>query len=104
MLGNVAAQTAVTTYHYDNLRTGWNQNETKLTATNFPNNFRLLETVMLDDQVDAQPLVVSSLNIAGGTHDVVYVVTNPTRFTPSTHRPALYWCKETSDHPFLLRV
>ena len=75
MLGNVAAQTAVTTYHYDNLRTGWNQNETKLTATNFPNNFRLLETVMLDDQVDAQPLVVSSLNIAGGTHDVVYVVT-----------------------------
>jgi hypothetical protein len=75
MVGSVAAQTAVTTYHYDNLRTGWNQNETLLTATNFPNNFGLLQTVELDDQVDAQPLIVPSLNIAGGTHDVVYVVT-----------------------------
>ena len=53
MVGSVAAQTAVTTYHYDNLRTGWNQNETLLTATNFPNNFGLLQTVELDDQVDA---------------------------------------------------
>jgi hypothetical protein len=66
MVRGVAAQTAVTTYHYDNLRTGWNQNEIKLTATNFPNNFRLLDTVALDDQVDAQPLVVPSLDIAGG--------------------------------------
>jgi hypothetical protein len=75
MVGSVDAQTAVTTYHYDNLRTGWNQNETTLAATSFPNDFGLLQTVTLDDQVDAQPLVVPSLNIAGGTHDVVYVVT-----------------------------
>jgi len=73
--GSAAAQTAVTTYHYDNLRTGWNQQETTLTATNFPQNFGLLQTVDLDDQVDAQPLIVPSLNIAGGTHDVVYVAT-----------------------------
>jgi hypothetical protein len=75
MVGAVGAQTAVTTYHYDNLRTGWDQTETELIATNFPSNFRLLQTITLDDQVDAQPLIVPSLNISGGTHDVVYVVT-----------------------------
>ena len=29
-----ASQTAVTTYHYDNYRTGWNQNESVLTPAN----------------------------------------------------------------------
>ena len=45
--GSAAAQSpaAVTTYHYDNLRTGWNNNETTLTATSFPTTFRLLHTV-----------------------------------------------------------
>jgi len=65
----------VTTYHYDTLRTGWNNNEVALTATNFPSNFGILQTVTLDDQVDAQPLVVPAQTIAGGTHDVVYVAT-----------------------------
>src|ERR1700731_1700974 len=73
--GLLAAPEAVTTYHYDNLRTGWNNNETTLTATSFPTTFRLLHTVVLDDQVDAQPLLVPGLTIAGGTHDVVYVAT-----------------------------
>jgi hypothetical protein len=74
--GSAAAQSpAVTTYHYDNLRTGWNNNETILTATSFPSNFRHQLTVMLDDQVDAQPLIVPGLSIAGVTHDVVYVAT-----------------------------
>ena len=49
---SVAAQTAVTTYHYDNLRTGWNQQERTLAATSFPQNFGLLQTVDLDDQVE----------------------------------------------------
>jgi hypothetical protein len=66
---------AVTTYHYDTLRTGWNNHETTLTATNFPSTFGILQTVTLDDQVDAQPLIVPGLTIAGGTHDVVYVAT-----------------------------
>src|ERR1019366_5818832 len=66
---------AVTTYHYDNLRTGWNQQETTLSATNFPANFGILHTVPLDEQVDAQPLLVPGMTIAGGTHDVVYVAT-----------------------------
>jgi hypothetical protein len=66
---------AVTTYHYDTLRTGWNNHETTLTATNFPSTFGILQTVMLDDQVDAQPLIVPGQTIAGGTHDVVYIAT-----------------------------
>src|ERR1019366_6134171 len=66
---------AVTTYHYDNLRTGWNPQETTLTATNFPTNFGVIHTVSLDEQVDAQPLLVPGMTIAGGTHDVAYVAT-----------------------------
>ncbi len=65
----------VTTYHNDTLRTGWNQNETFLTASAFPSAFRVTHTVSVDDQVDAQPLFMSALQIAGGTHDVVYAVT-----------------------------
>jgi hypothetical protein len=75
-----AAQTAVTTYHNDNYRTGWNSTETVLTPANVnSSSFGLLTMVTLDDQVDAQPLVVPGVNITAGnnqgTHDVVYVVT-----------------------------
>jgi hypothetical protein len=75
-----AGQTSVTTYHYDNNRTGWNHNETVLTPANVLSpSFGLLRTVPLDDQVDAQPLVVPSVVITAGnyqgTHDVVYVAT-----------------------------
>jgi hypothetical protein len=70
-----AAPVAVTTYHYNNRRTGWNNHETVLSASAFPASFGVLTTVALDDQVDAQPLVVPGETIAGGVHDVVYVVT-----------------------------
>ena len=76
--GSAAARSpfAVTTYHYDNLRTGWNSNEKTLTPQNVnATTFGILKTVTLDDQVDAQPLVVPSQTIAGSTHDVVYVAT-----------------------------
>jgi hypothetical protein len=70
------AQVNVTTYHYDNYRTGWNQNETTLTQSNVVEaTFGLLQTVTLDDQVDAQPLIVSGLTINGSQHNVVYVAT-----------------------------
>jgi hypothetical protein len=72
------AQTAVTTYHYDNYRTGWNSAETTLTPANVASSaFGLLHNVVLDDQIDGQPLLVSGVNITAGsqpgTHDVVYV-------------------------------
>jgi hypothetical protein len=74
------AQTSVTTYHYDNYRTGWNQTETVLNPANVTkSSFGLLANVPLDDQVDAQPLVMPGVLITAGknqgTHDVVYVVT-----------------------------
>jgi outer membrane protein assembly factor BamB len=75
-----AGQTAITTHHYDNNRSGWNQNETTLTPANVnTNSFGHLHTVALDAQVDGQPLVVSGVLITAGnfqgTHNVVYVAT-----------------------------
>jgi hypothetical protein len=68
---------SVTTYHNDNYRTGWNNAETVLTPVKVSGRtFNLLQSVALDDQVDAQPLVVPNQAISGqGTHDVVYVAT-----------------------------
>jgi hypothetical protein len=84
-------QTAVTTYHYDNYRTGWNQNEPVLTPANVvKGKFGLLHTVPLDDQVDAQPLVVPGVTITAGNyqglHDVAYVATeNNTVYAIDVH-------------------
>ena len=68
--GGAAAKVAVTTYHYDSLRTGWNSSEKTLTASNFPRKFGIVATVQLDDQVDAQPLIVPNLNIGGRSHEI----------------------------------
>jgi hypothetical protein len=68
---------AVTTHHYDNLRTGWNQQETTLTpGTVSSGSFGLQAQVAVDEQVDAQPLFVPNQIINGqGPYDVVYVAT-----------------------------
>lgn len=73
-------QRAVITYHYDNLRTGWNSEEERLTPARVVSpKFGLLHTVVLDDQVDTQPLLVPDQRISNGPgqgeHDVVYVAT-----------------------------
>jgi hypothetical protein len=68
----------VTTHHYDTLRTGWNNEETILTPANVGSpKFGLIATATLDEQVDAQPLVMLNQNITGqpGTHTVVYIAT-----------------------------
>jgi hypothetical protein len=71
---------AVTTYHYENLRTGWNSEEERLTPAKVSSSkFGVLETVALDDQVDAQPLLVPDVKVTAGAHqgehEVVYVAT-----------------------------
>jgi len=74
----IHSDTDVTTYHYDSSRTGWNHTETILTAENVnSSSFGILHSVALDDQVDAQPLVVTHQRIRGlrGRHDLLYVVT-----------------------------
>jgi hypothetical protein len=67
----------VTTYHYDNFRTGWNQIEPGLKPSNVRGaSFGLLHSTKLDDQVDAQPLVLGSQKVAGhSAREVAYVAT-----------------------------
>src|ERR1700692_3005216 len=73
---SVGAQVNVTTWHNDLSRTGANAQETILTTGNVNvNNFGKLFSVPVDGQVYAQPLYVSGVSIAGGTHNVVYAAT-----------------------------
>lgn len=66
----------VTTYHNDNARDGWNASETILTPQNVNfNGFGKLRELAVDGKVDGQPLYVSSLSVAGQTHNVLIVVT-----------------------------
>jgi hypothetical protein len=67
----------VTTYHYDNLRSGQNTNETTLTPANVnQTKFGKLGSFNVDGRVDAQPLYLSNVAIPNvGTKNVLYVVT-----------------------------
>ena len=69
--------TNVVTYHNDVARTGQNLNETILTpATVSVSTFGKVGFFPVDGKVDAQPLLLSGVPIAGqGTHNVVYVAT-----------------------------
>jgi outer membrane protein assembly factor BamB len=70
------AQQRLLTSHSDNLRTGASLNETLLAPGNVSkNNFGRLFSTPVDYQVLAQPLYVPSVSIAGGIHNVLYVVT-----------------------------
>jgi hypothetical protein len=83
-----SATTAVLTHHNDNLRTGWNKTETTLTPqalSSATSKFGLVATVGVDDEIDAQPLVVPQQSITcaanqtsicqPGAYQVVYVAT-----------------------------
>jgi hypothetical protein len=67
----------VTTYHYDQKRTGWNQNETDLTPANVgSSSFGLIATLQVDGNVFAQPLLVSSFVMPDSSiHDVLIIAT-----------------------------
>jgi hypothetical protein len=71
-----ASTVNVLTYHNDVARTGQNLNESTLTAVNVNfANFGLLGNLSVDAGVDAEPLYASNLTLAGGVHNVLYVVT-----------------------------
>lgn len=68
--------TDVLTQHNDNGRTGWNSRETLLNTRNVNSaTFGKLFTRQVDDEIYAQPLVVSGVKIGGGTHNIVLVAT-----------------------------
>ncbi|HTQ31740.1 MAG TPA: hypothetical protein VMI53_11080, partial [Opitutaceae bacterium] len=76
VIPSALGQVNILTQHNDDNRTGANLNETVLNPSNVNvNSFGKLFTYSVDGDVFAQPLYVSSLNIAGGTHNVLYVVT-----------------------------
>jgi outer membrane protein assembly factor BamB len=74
---NSPSTTDVVTYHNDIARTGQNLTEATLTTANVNSAmFGKIQMLSVDGKVDAQPLYLSNVqNIAGGTHNVVYVVT-----------------------------
>src|SRR5262249_41261409 len=72
-----SAQVSLTTYHYDNQRTGLNPNETILSPlTVTPSTFGRIFTDNVDGFVVGQPLYVPNVNVPGkGIHNVIYVAT-----------------------------
>jgi hypothetical protein len=71
-----SAGTDVTTYHNDIARTGQYITETKLTQANVNSTtFGLLRNLTVDGRVDAEPLYLSQLSVAGSAHNVVFIVT-----------------------------
>ena len=74
----IAAPTGVnvTTQHNNNARDGSNPAETILTPQNVTmNTFGKLRELAVDGKVDAEPLYVSGLGIAGQSHNVLVAVT-----------------------------
>jgi hypothetical protein len=67
----------VITYHYDNLRTGQNTNESILTTSNVNSaTFGKIGSFAVDGKVDAQPLYLSNVAIPSqGNKNVLYVAT-----------------------------
>src|SRR5580765_5783086 len=73
----IYSQRNVLTQHNDNNRTGWNNQETILNTSNVrPGSFGKIFTRTVDDQIYAQPLVMSNINIPGqGIKNIVFVAT-----------------------------
>ena len=69
--------TAVLTQHNDDNRSGDNLTETTLTVANVnTNSFGLLCTRPVDDQIYAQPLIMTNVSILGhGSHNLLIVAT-----------------------------
>ena len=84
---------SVSTQHNDNTRAGWNDSETVLTTSNVNvTQFGALFSLLVDDQVSAQPLVVGDVAIGTEHRNVVYVATvNNTLYAFDGDDGRLYW-------------
>ena len=86
---------SVLTQHNDNNRSGWNDNETALTTANVNvQQFGYVFTLLVDDQVYAQPLVAGHVPINGTYRNIVIVATvNNTVYAFDGDNGKLYWQK-----------
>jgi hypothetical protein len=87
--------TDVVTYKNDGARTGQNLTESLLTLTNVnATTFGKRLFLAADGKVDAQPLYLSGLQIAGAAHNVVFVATeNDTVYAFDADSGAILWQK-----------
>jgi len=83
----------VVTWHNDIARTGQQLNETILTPANISaSNFGKLGFFSVDGLVDAQPLFLADVPIAGASHNVVYVETeNASVYAFDADNGAVLW-------------
>ena len=81
------------TYRDDLGRTGQNLTESVLTPANVnSSSFGLLRALSVDGKVDAQPLYLAQLTIAGTAHDVVFVATeHDSVYAFDPHTGATLW-------------
>ena len=96
LISSAAAQRAsVVAQHGDLQRTGWNKQETTLTVDNVSaSSFGKAYSVNVDDQIYAQPLVMSHVAIGDGPHNVVYVATvNNAVYAVDADNSLVYWSK-----------
>jgi len=86
---------SVLTQHGDNKRTGWNPRETKLTTANVSQaSFGRSYAMTVDDQIYAQPLVISNISISGAAHNIVLVATvSNTVYAFDADRSGTFWSK-----------
>lgn len=84
---------SVSTQHNDNTRAGLNDSETLLTTSNVnAQQFGKKFSLVVDDQVYAQPLVAGKIDIGGTARNVVYVATvSNTVFAFDGDNGKLYW-------------
>ena len=94
---------SVLTQHNDNSRAGWNNHERFLTINNVnTKTFGRQFALTVDDQVYAQPLVISNLNINGGVHNVVYIATvNNTIYAFNAENGTKYWSRNYTAPQYL---
>ncbi|MBV8052155.1 MAG: pyrrolo-quinoline quinone [Acidobacteriaceae bacterium] len=92
-LSHSRAQVNVLTWHNTNKRDGRNTTETILTPANVNmSTFGLLFTIPVDGKVDAQPLYVQGLTVAGAKHNVLFVATeNDSVYAFDADAGALLW-------------
>src|SRR6516165_3663433 len=89
----LAPSVNVLSYHNDTSSDGQNLSETILTPANVnTSTFSKLFSSSVDGQVYAQPLYMSGLSIAGGTHNVVFVATeHDSLYAFDADNDALLW-------------